>query len=233
MEDRHGGVRLQLMKPTATDARVGWKQSAQLGFVGLAFAIAGWLFYSHFKRPDFKVNKRPFASLGEFAADELVKILPRGRVQVVYDVSNQATGEDPRLGKALEMQAVQAQAFKSRLARRGKFSFDPDVKLPRSPMAMGSAWPGGTFHSLVRVPDTVLVLFSSLPPLSDAERALSQQRAGKLVVVGMSLPEIQPAVQAGLVHLGIAYRVPVPQGTPGPESPTDWVNRVYAVVPRP
>lgn len=198
--------------------------------MGLAFAVAGWLFYSHFTRDNLKVNKRPFASLGEFAADELVKILPHGRVQVVYDVPNQAADQDPRLSKALEMQAVQALAFKRRLAGRGRFSFDPDVKLPRSPMAMRSAWPGGTFQSLARVSDTTLVLFSSLPALGDAERVLTQQRAGKLVVVGMALPEIQPAVQARLVHLAIAYRVPVPQSTAGAESPAEWVQRVHAVV---
>lgn len=231
MEEWRGGVRLQLMKPTPTAARVGWKQAGQLGFVGLAFAVAGWLFYNHFAPENFKVNQRPFSSLGEFAADELAKTLPSGRVQMVYDVPDKPTGHDPRLSKALEMQAVQALAFKRQLARRGKFSFEPDVKLPRSPMAMRSAWPRGTFHSLVRVPATVLVLFSSLPPLSDAERALTHQRAGKLVVVGMALPDVQPAVQARLVHLGIAYRVPVPQGAPGAESPTDWVKRVYAVVP--
>ncbi|MEN9575316.1 MAG: hypothetical protein RL514_3171 [Verrucomicrobiota bacterium] len=211
-------------------ARIGGKQAGQLAFVGLAFAMAGWLFYSHFMRPDFKVNKRPFASLGEFAADELVKILPTGRVQVVYDVSNQAAGEDPRLGKALEMQAVQAHAFKTRLAGRGKFSFEPDVKLPRSAMAMGSAWPGGTFQSLAKASDTTLVLFSSLPALGEAERALTRQRAGKLVVVGMGLPEIQPAVQAQLVQLAIAYRVPVPKSSAAVERPTEWVQRVYAVV---
>jgi hypothetical protein len=199
-------------------------------FIALCYAVAGWLFYSHFAREDFKVNKRPFSALGEFAADELAKIIPQGRVQVVYDVSNESADRTSSLSKALEMQEVQALAFKRRLAERGKFSFAPDTKLPRSPMAMRSAWPEGTFHTLTQMSDTTLVLFSSLPALNNPHRQSVQQRTGKLVVVGMASPEVQPAVDARLVHLAVAYRVPVPQNTKGTETPQEWVNRVYTVL---
>lgn len=202
----------------------------KLGLLVLAYTVAGWLLYSHFAPQEFKVNKRPFSALGEFAADALVKILPSGRVQVVYDVPNESADKTSSQGKALEMQEVQALAFKRRLAERGKFSFAPDAKLPRSPMAMSSAWPEGTFQSLTRVPDTTLVLFSSLPSLGVSHKELLRQRAGKLVVVGMALPEVQPAVEARLVHLAVAYRVPVPQNTNGTETPTEWARRVYTVL---
>ncbi len=197
----------------------------------LALAVGGWLVYRHFAAPRYTVNSKPFASLGEFAADELSQALPGGgRIQLVYDVPDTTPVQDERFTRALEMQAVQALAFKSRLAGRGHYTFAPDVKLPRSPMAMRSGWPGGRFQSLAQVQDANLVLFSSLPPLGEVEQKLLQQRTGKLVVVGSGLPDIQPAVKAKLVHMAIANRVPVPPSTAGNESPAEWVRRVYAVL---
>ncbi|MBI5801376.1 MAG: hypothetical protein HZA92_11745 [Verrucomicrobia bacterium] len=216
-------------KPTG---QAGDRTLFHLKLAGALFALlmAAWFVHRQFATPEIRVNKQPFASLGEYAADELGAILPGGRVQVVYDVPDKTANQHPRFGKAIEMQGVQALAFKARLAGRGRFTFDADVKLPRPVMAMQSAWPAGVFQSLVQRADTTLVLFSSLPVLGDPERALIQQRKGKLVVVGMALPAIQPAVRARLVNLAVANRVPIPQSTGATESPADWVKRVYAVV---
>ncbi len=210
--------------------RRDWGRAGQLVFLGAAFALAGWLFYAHFFRLDFKVNKRPFASLGVFAADELAKIVPAGRVQVVYDVPDRAAAKQPRFAKPIEMQAVEAEAFKSRLASVGEYSFLDDVQLPRSAMAMASAWPRDTFPALLNTPDSTIVLFSSLPRLGQSERNLLEQRPGKLAVVGMSVLEIFPAVEAKLVDLAVANRIPIPRSQAPTETPAAWVQRVFTVL---
>lgn len=219
------------MNATSSD-KPGGNPQAQLQLMGalLTLALAGWLLYRHFVPPGIKVNTKPFASLGEFAADEFAKIQPAGLVQLVYDVPDKSADQNPAFGKSIEMQGVQALAFKARLAQLGKYTFEPDMKLPRPAMAMYSAWPGGAFKTLIQAPNPALVLFSSLPAIDDAGRALLRQRTGKLMVVGMAMPEVNPAVQANQVQLAIAYRVPVPPSTATTESPAEWVKRVFAVL---
>lgn len=219
------------MKAKTKDQPGGSPQlQLQLAGVLIALTFAGWLLYRHFVPPGIKVNTRPFTSLGEFAADEFAKIQPAGRVQLVYDVPDKSANQHLMFAKAIEMQNVQALAFKARLFNHGKYTFAPDVKLPRPAMAMYSVWPGEAFKALVQESDLALVLFSSLPPIGDLERTFIRQRSGKLVVVGMAVSEVQPAVRADLVKLAIANRVPVPPSTASAESPTEWVRRVFAVL---
>lgn len=193
-------------------------------------SIAVWLFYGQISDPASKRRTAAFASLGEFAADEFERRVSGGRIQLVYDVPNKAAADDPRSEARIELNAVQALAFKKRLAPKGKYDFAPDIKLPRSAMAMQSEWSGGTFQQLLDRPETVLVLFNSLPTLTPAQKNQITNRLGKIIVVGTSLPDIKAAVRAGLVHLAVASRVPAPPAPPGQDTPAAWARRVYVTV---
>lgn len=205
-------------------------QSLKLVAAVLLSLIAAWLLYRYFAMPVSKAQKRAFASLGEFAAEEFAKLVPSGRVLVVYDVPNKAAEQDPRSAPRIEMKGIQALAFKKYLAKGGKYAFAPDAQLARSAMAMNSEWPDGTFQKLLDMPDTALVLFSSLPALDSSQKNQIPLRTAKIVVVGMALPEIKPAVQARLVHLAISSRVPAPPGPTVEETPAAWARRIYVVV---
>lgn len=211
-------------------ARENRLQPLKLAGVVAMSIVAAWLLYGCFATPGSKAQKAAFASLGEFAADEFATRQQGGRVQVVYDVPDPAAAADPRSAPRIEMNGVQAAAFKKRLAQLGKYEFVPDVKLARSAIAMNSEWPPGAFQTLLEKPETALVLFSSLPPLEPAQEKLLPDRPGKIVVVGMSLPEIKAAVRARLVQLAVSSRVPAPPAPPGKETPAQWARRVYVVV---
>ena len=197
--------------------------------VGLSL-VAAWLLCRPFANPDFKAQKKAFASLGEFAAEEFFKLVPGGRVQTIYDVPDQAAGRDNRSANRIKLKSVQASAFKKHLSTLGKYSFAPDVRLSRGALAMNSEWPTGMFQKLLDTPDTTLVLFSSLPTLDSSQQQLIHYRTRKIVVVGMTLPEVKAAVQSRIVQLAISNRIPAPPGPPGEETPEAWARRVYAVL---
>lgn len=198
----------------------------------LALVGAVWFVVRAYRGDQPKPNLKPFASLGEYAAEESAKLLGKtAKIVLVYDIADPKSGV-PGAGEPLGMHGSQAAAFKSRMSNLGRYSFAPDWKLSRPMMAIASVWPNGEFDRLLKAqtPETVLVLLSDPPPLSAANKNALKERPGRLICVGGMLPNVQGLARDGTAHLVIAMRVPIPQDRKAAESPGEWVQRVYAKV---
>ncbi len=196
--------------------------------LGLAGAFLYHIAFGGRTKPDLK----QFGSVGEFAAEEVVKAFGKsGRVVLVYDVYDAKSG-GAEAGKPFADQGMQAEAFRKRLAKLGTFTFAPDWKQPRPNLVFRSVWQEGEFAKLIKgtPPEAMLVLFANPPTLTGDDKSLLQSRPGKLAVVGGVLPEVQWLAKERLAHLVIASRHPVPPPVKQPESDAEVTRRVYAVV---
>ena len=217
-------------KQTLEDSR----SRSHLKLVGalllLSLAVGGLYFFVF--RSGSKPDLKQFGTLGEYAAEEVAKIIGRsGRVVLVYDIYDpKAGGSDA--GAAFADQGMQAAGFRKRMAGLGSYSFAQDFKLARPNMVFRSVWPAGTISKLVNAnpPETTIVLFATPPQRSKEEKNMLQSRSGKLVVVGGALPDVQWLAKERLAHLIIASRYPVPPPPKNPESDRQMTQRVYAVV---
>lgn len=205
-------------------------------FGALLLLMAAVWFLLHTLGPDIpKLNPKPFTSLGEFAADELVKgVASGGKVQIVMAVPGREVPAASPLARFLSALVPEVAAFRARLSQNGRFTFAPEVRLPQPARAQATVWPSGALTSLLTETQdqTVIVVFGSLPgSLNSTEREQLRRRAGKLMLVGVLDAEARALVDAKLAGLAIAARVPVPavEGS-GKETPEQWVRRVYAVV---
>jgi hypothetical protein len=179
------------------------------------------------------VSSKAFEQLGEFAADEAEKIMGTSAgVLIIRETSGPNSLRD--MVRFFDMVQAESEACKSRLRAKGKVKMLPDHTLVRPAGAQRAVWGAGELVSLLQKhpPTTTVIAFCHLPePLSEADKSWLRARPGKIIVVGALVPEIQPLVRAGVVHLAIAQRMPAPQLTAGiAESPAQRVLRVYQVL---
>lgn len=199
----------------------------------LLLVAAGWFLVRSLQPDRPKVNTRPFKSLGGWAAEETSKFLNKsGKVLVLREVpASNMLATDP-LRQVLEAQDAQVDEFKHRLEALGKFEIGSDFRLIRPGNSQYSVWPSGAMTKLLQTQpqNTTLVAFCSLPPFDSAEKTLLGQRSGKMVIVGGMVNESRGLVKAGLVHLALVYRLPVPPKTTENETPDQWVQRCFLTI---
>lgn len=204
------------------------------GLVVLLVA-AGWSVLRSLRSDLPKPNTKPFASLGNLAAEESMALIGTvGSVAIVSEMPDPKSAPEDPMVRSIQLVATEVAAFKETLQQRGRFTLRPEMKLLRPSEAIKTAWPPGAFLKLLQQhpSTTTIVAFCNLPgQFSPAERALLKARPGKLIVVGGVIPEVKPLVEQGVAHLAVAARVPVPppKGTE-PETPREWVSRVYLVL---
>ena len=182
-----------------------------------------------------RVNSKPAETRGAYAADEMMQIAGRGGpVVVVREVPGFGMSARSDLGRFLSMISTEADAFKDRLKDKGKFTFLPDLELPRADGTARTQWPAGAFPQMLqRTPANAAIVMFCLPPtqISEGEKAQLRGRPGKVVVVAGSETELKPLVEQRLIHLAVTSRVPIP---PPPsnatETPMQWVTRVHTVL---
>ncbi len=185
--------------------------------------------------PSATVDTKPFESLGSFAADEAMALIGNsGTVAIITESPDPKAGANHPMARTIKLIALESETFKKHLNLMGKFTLVPELKLMRPEGAIKTVWPPGEFAKLLQKhpPHTTIVAFCDLPsPLSGAEKQMIRQRTGKVIVIGGVVPEVDPTVQEGLIHLAIATKAPVPPKTgDGPETPSQWVRRVFAVL---
>lgn len=201
----------------------------------LLLGVAGCFLWHALKPERPKINPKPFISLGEFAADELGRFGGHGEnIRVIVPVAGRTVPPFSQLALSLKAVSPEVAAFKARLAQQGRFTFSPDWELPQPARAQATVWPAGDLAKLLgETPDdAILVAFCSLPAaLTGGEARRLQGRTGKVMVVGVLDSEARRLVDARLVSVAIAARVPVPPFTgTGAEPPEDWVKRVFVVL---
>jgi len=216
---------------TSGQARQRWKLSGALLLLGAAV----WFLHATFKSDIPTPNVKPFASLGGLAADETVALMgTHGSIAIVSEIPDPKSPASDAMVRSIGVVAVEVQAFKETLRRRGRYTILSELKLVRPADAINTAWPSDSFRKLLQsVPNhATLVAFCSLPSqLTPAERALLQSRTGRLIIVGGVVPEVKPLVDGRVAHLAISARVPTPQQESNEvETPQAWVRRVYAVL---
>jgi hypothetical protein len=182
-----------------------------------------------------RVNSKPAETRGAYAADEMMQVAGRGgTVVVVREVPGFGVSGNSDLGRFLSMISSEAEAFKDRLDDKGKFTFLPDLELPRADGTTRTQWPVGVFAQFLQKtpPSAAIVLFCQLPAqLTEAEKGQLRSRPGRVVVVAGSESEMRPLVEQRLVHLAVTSRVPIPPPAGNaPETPMQWVARVHVVL---
>lgn len=180
-----------------------------------------------------KTSPKAFETLGEFAADAALKILGAGgHLIVVRETPGPDSLRDAT--RFFDMLEEESKSFKGRLNSKGKFTFQRDHTLVRPSGAQRAVWPAGELAKLLQKHPaaTTIVAFCHLPEaMSETDKAMLRGRSGKVIVVGGMVPEMQPLVRAGLVHLAVSQRMPAPSSpVGGTESPSEWVQRVYQVL---
>lgn len=186
------------------------------------------------KSPTAAISK-PVETRGAFAADEALQIIGNaGTVAIVLDVNDPKFPNTPDMARFLGLISTEVDAFKDRLQQKGKFTFAPELRLPRPDGAQKTVWPAGSFTKLLQShpASTTLVFFCYLPEtLTDVEKNNLRTRSGKVIVAAGAVPEVKPYVDERLVHLAVASKMPIPPATgTGPETPGQWVRRVHAVL---
>jgi hypothetical protein len=182
-----------------------------------------------------RINSKPAETRGAYAADELIQIAGQsGSVVVVREVPGFGITGRSDMGRFISMISAEADSFKDRLKEKGRYTFLPDLELPRADGTTRTQWPAGGFSKLLQItpPNAAIVLFC-LPPaqITEGERAQIRGRSGKIVIAAGSETEVRPLVEQRLVNLAITSRVPIPPPTSsGSETPMQWVTRVHAVL---
>lgn len=182
-----------------------------------------------------RVNSKPAETRGAYAADELIQIAGQGgNVVVVREVPGFGITGSSDMGRFISMISAEAESFKDRLKDKGRFTFLPDLELPRADGTTRTQWPAGGFSKLLQTtPANAAIVLFCLPPaqITEGERAQIRGRSGKLVVVAGSETEVRHLVEQRLVHLAITSRVPIPPpASSGSETPMQWVTRVHSVL---
>lgn len=182
-----------------------------------------------------RVNSKPAESRGAFAADEFMQVAGKsGSVVLVTETPGAMMLSTSDMGRFLGMIAAEVEAFKDRLEDGGKFTFLPELKLPRGDGATRTSWPSGAFTQLLQrtPPQAHIVAFCQFPAqLTDGEKTLLRSRPGKVMIAAGLESEMRPLVQEKLISLAVATRTPIPAPpTTNPESPTQWVRRVHVVL---
>lgn len=224
------------MKAKTTDQPDGQalRRLKHAGLV-LLLILAAWSVLRGLRSDLPKPNTKPFASLGDLAAEETTALIgTAGSIAIVSEIPDpKSTREDPMV-RSIQLVAAEVAAFKETLQQRGRFTMRGELKLVRPSQAIKTAWPTGAFLKLLQQhpPTTTIVAFCNLPgQFSPAERALLKSRPGKVIVVGGVIPDVKPLVDQGVAQLALAAKVPVPPPAGNePETPREWVNRVYAVL---
>lgn len=181
------------------------------------------------------VNSKPAETRGAFAADEVMQLAGKaGSAVIVKEVPGPMMANNSDMARFLNMISSEAEAFKDRLQEKGKFTFLPDLELPRADGTARTQWPAGAFSQLLqRTPGNAAIVMFCMPPaqLTEGEKAQLRSRPGKVVVVAGSETELKPMVEQRLIHLAVTSRVPIP---PPPknaaETPMQWVVRVHTVL---
>ena len=201
-----------------------------LGVIAL-FLAAGAFLYFMIVGTKTKLDPTQFNAVGDFAAEEAAKLIGNsGTIVMIYDIVDPKSGSADA-GKPFADQGARVDAFRKRMAKLGSYTFAPDVKLLRPPMVYKSVWPEASWSKLASAnASATIVLFSGPPNWTNEEQAALTTRSGKLVVVGGTVPEMEPLAKAKLVHLAIAARMPVPPPSAKSETPRQATERVYAVL---
>ena len=182
-----------------------------------------------------KANSKPVESRGAFAADEALQIIGNaGSVAIVMEVNDPKSPNTPDMTRFLGLISAEVDAFKERLQQKGKFTFAPELRLPRPDGAMRTVWPAGAFTKLLQAhpASTTIVCFCYLPgKLTEAEKNILRTRSGRVIVVAGAVTEVKPYTEERLAHLVVTSKMPVPPASStDPETPAQWVRRVHTVL---
>jgi len=182
-----------------------------------------------------KVVSKPIESRGVFAAEQALQLMgSSGTIAIITEIPDSKNPPLPDMTRFLNLIAVEADAFKGHIKTLGRFTFTEELKIPRPDGGMRTEWKPGQFLAFLQKqsPGTTIVAFCFLPEnLTEAEKQALRTRAGKLILVAGSVPEVKPYIDQRLAHLAVASKVPVPPYTgTGAETPGQWVRRVHAVL---
>lgn len=182
-----------------------------------------------------KVVSKPFETRGSFVATEVSQLVGRsGNVAIIFEVPDPKLRPTPDMVRFLTASAAEVAAFKSMLKGLGSYTFAPELKLPHPDGANRPVWPPGELAKFIRSQSSgATIVAFCLPPeqMSEDEMKVLRQRSGKFVVVAGSAPDVKPYLDAGVVHLAVTAKSPIPRPTgTDPETPSQWLHRVHEVL---
>ncbi|MFM8470192.1 MAG: hypothetical protein ACKODH_09515 [Limisphaerales bacterium] len=173
-----------------------------------------------------RANLKPFEQVGAAGAEEVAKVLNnQGTVIVVTEAIE---------GVANPNNEAQLKGFKAGLAKAKGVTLKEVKELKRDMSGDPREWPAGRVGEIANLASSAVVLFINLPQTFPArDVAVLKGAKGKLVVIGTQSPQLDAAVNSGVVQAAIVARTPPPPAPSGAESPAQWFARVYTVLRAP
>ncbi len=174
-----------------------------------------------------KIDLNPYEALGTVTAEETVKLLG-AKGQVLVMARDAGADKNPSVEAELK-------AFRQTLKKHAGISLVSE-RILATPMLMmatgGGVPPDQLFKALETHPKVgALVLFCSLPALTDAELESLKEASVKTIVVSAFHSRYRELLEDGVIHRAIVPRPEAPPAdAPAPRTVRERFDQDYAIV---